>query len=194
MKLSTGTKVAILVALGACSSAVTRAILAQSGKREVGAQNPTGQNVAHRLTRVQVPRAAAAANNGPAPEHQFVTSSGTFDGMSVVPTRDGIAVSAAVTLFDRASKNSYAWTISIRDANGKEVRGLNYDRQVFRLASPEPKTFTFNDSFQVAPGSYTVQLKLWTPRAGLNIAALRAEGTRHPDNILGGSQKVIVGQ
>lgn len=184
-------RVSILAVLAVGSALVANSMIS---REHAVARSAPGQGAFEQLKRVRVDRPAAGIpRNDLAQDPPVVRSGGTFDQMSVVPNAFGFDVSASITLMDRGTGNSYMWTVSIRDPlENNEVSGLNYDGRIFSFASPEPKTITFEDSLQVDPGSYTVEVKLWSVRAGLDIASLRAEGRRHPDMVLGGARKVEV--
>ena len=177
MRFPTVAKVAILIALGVCSSLVTSRIIAQT--RETITKGKEGKGAK---------RAAANANS-----NQFIVASVALGKMDVT-ARDGkVSVSAGVTARDSRQTYSYLWNVLITDIDMTHtIVNINYDRQLFSLQPGKSYQPTFNDKFSLEPGNYRVELRLFQVDANTNLQSLMNSRGHHEDLVVSGVRMITL--
>lgn len=193
MRRRTSAKLAILVALGICSS-LTTSLVIDLGHPTKAAQVPNDHSVTTVQMATNAPAAALnAMQNGGA--RIPTVASFRMRGMDVAMVGDVVRVSAAVWGVDNRPSVSYIWTLRVYDTNGTAVLEQHYDKQVFSPPVGQEMTPTFDDAFQLAPGRYKVSLTLYELSRAFGVEKLKASDakTAVPQRLVSANRDITVG-
>lgn len=86
----------------------------------------------------------------------------SLDAFNVVADGSQVGVSASATILEKRQDTAYVWSITVIDrATDKVVRDFLYKNQVFSLRAPATVSSTLSKSFELKPGSYLVEVRLF---------------------------------
>jgi hypothetical protein len=115
--------------------------------------------------------------------------------MTVTANGGNVAVDAGVTIEDSRNNKSYMWSVIIHgETIGNIVSTVNYDHQIFSVPLREVTKLTFHDVFQLRPGTYHVELRLYEATPNMDPSILNQSHSLIPEILLSNSQEITVNQ
>ena len=110
---------------------------------------------------------------------------GVFDG--------SVVVDANANVFDKRPGISLIWSMRVSTKDTKTlVKEHFYADQIFSITGKAPQTITFHDSFNIAPGSYRVQLILHALHPGITQADLQKDSVSRSLRVCASNRYVVV--
>lgn len=187
MKLQFFMKVALVVVLSACSWFCTSKLIAQ-GKRGHAASG-----LANTPASAATKKTKAADNVNPRGFPVKSNGGFQFGEMTVTTDLGRVTVNANVTIEEWRKGTSYMWSILIKDNETKKlVSCTNYNDQTFSVIPGVVHKPTFKDVFNLPPGTYNVELRLYEATPGVDLSVLRHSAVFNPQVLLANNKDVEI--
>jgi len=97
-------------------------------------------------------------------------------------------------VFETLPNVVYLWSIRVYDGvrNPKVVSERYYKNQIFRTPLGQEAHPTFQESFQLPPGSYVVRVNLHQVSENFDLSKLTDEDTNRQTRVISGWKEVVI--
>jgi hypothetical protein len=204
----------LLIALGLLTSWATSSIVAQTkpSKRKAAPQGAAAPQIARvpkpspNLSDGVVTRELdlnTVINDEPNPQEKLAAflrsgagAEATLIRMDATANGRHVLVSQSVHLLERSANTSYVWALRVSQGPASKIQRLSehyYVNQIFQVPAELMQVApTFNESFELAPGVYHVEVSLHRIPARFDLTQLNDDNIKHFSKVAFGTKRIVV--